>query len=414
MDDQVLVCTDTNVVAAYTFPEGKKAGVELRFSAAATSVKVSDTWIAAGSEDFTIKAMKRDKSEPYFDLEEHEAPIICMDLCDNLLASRGGDGKIIIWNLETKTVVHRITGLELCKSFELAETFGTVTFNINGGKFAYSDGKNKVIVLGTDTWTELFSLTDSGLSGNLTACAFSPLDKCLAAGTSRGEINVWSLKTKKSLRGDVKGTEPNPIMSIAWNPSAGDEFCFTDACGSLEVVTNATDSGENSGVKQKTSRKAVAPAEPSENEDIYNELGFIDDAAEDDNNMDDDDDGVSLDRIKNETLGMTGFQDGSIGGDGPAEDEKRPPSSLRGEMIPAVNLQPPFQPGSTPVGLEHRFMVWNHVGIVRSHKTDEQDMIEVEFHDSSTHHGIHTENHLNHIFASLSPAVLALACETPR
>lgn len=59
-------------------------------------------------------------------------------------------------------------------------------------------------------------------------------------------------------------------------------------------------------------------------------------------------------------------------------------------------------------------MCWNEVGIVRCHSTENNNNIEVEFHDTNIHHGIHLNNHLNHTLASLSSSVLVLACEVPR
>ena len=57
------------------------------------------------------------------------------------------------------------------------------------------------------------------------------------------------------------------------------------------------------------------------------------------------------------------------------------------------------------------FQVWNSVGIVRCHTEDEISSIEVEFHDTSTHHPLHLTNHLNHTMAALSSTALLLACE---
>lgn len=74
--------------------------------------------------------------------------------------------------------------------------------------------------------------------------------------------------------------------------------------------------------------------------------------------------------------------------------------------------QMPFQPSETQRSLEHRYMVWNHVGIVRSHTSNTENSIEVEFHDANIHHGLHMVNHLNHTMASLSSTVLALCNET--
>lgn len=78
-----------------------------------------------------------------------------------------------------------------------------------------------------------------------------------------------------------------------------------------------------------------------------------------------------------------------------------------------VPLQAAFQPASTPKHLEHRYLVWNGVGLVRAHTSNSENSIEVDFHDASVHHGIHMSNYLNHTMASLSTTVLALAGETP-
>lgn len=82
-------------------------------------------------------------------------------------------------------------------------------------------------------------------------------------------------------------------------------------------------------------------------------------------------------------------------------------------VVSSYPMQSPFQPGSTSKSLEHRYMMWNQVGIVRAHKTTNENSIEVEFHDSSVHHGLHINNYLNHTLSSLSTSVLALCSETP-
>ncbi|CAG2057194.1 unnamed protein product, partial [Timema podura] len=73
-------------------------------------------------------------------------------------------------------------------------------------------------------------------------------------------------------------------------------------------------------------------------------------------------------------------------------------------------LQPPFQPSATPQHLQHRFMVWNSVGIVRCSSVPE-DVIDVEFHDTSIHHALYIKNYMHHHIASLTQHALVLACE---
>lgn len=51
------------------------------------------------------------------------------------------------------------------------------------------------------------------------------------------------------------------------------------------------------------------------------------------------------------------------------------------------------------------------MGIVRCFNNDDDNAIEVEFHDSSVHHPLHISNSLGHTMADLSEEALVLACE---
>lgn len=117
-----------------------------------------------------------------------------------------------------------------------------------------------------------------------------------------------------------------------------------------------------------------------------------------------------MERLKNETLGLAKNDDDDL-----LELKTIRSESVADEKMINVmsSLQPAFQSSSTPSHLEHRYMVWNNVGIVKAHTTDAENSIGVEFHDASVHHDIHVGNYLNHTMAALSSTVLALACEAP-
>ena len=86
-----------------------------------------------------------------------------------------------------------------------------------------------------------------------------------------------------------------------------------------------------------------------------------------------------------------------------------PPPQL--SLDDLVQIQEPFQSGSTPVHLQSRFMVWNQVGIVKAFASDEENSIDVKFHDSSVHHPIHLGNSAGFTMADLSTEALVLASE---
>lgn len=123
---------------------------------------------------------------------------------------------------------------------------------------------------------------------------------------------------------------------------------------------------------------------------------------------------VSLEKLKNETIGKTIDDeiDEILDGHSVKTDEDTlDKQSIIMANMKKYSLQAPFQPSATPKSLEHRYMVWNNVGVVRSHSNSSE--IDIEFHDASVHHGFHLKNQLNHTMASLSKSVLALCSETP-
>ena len=74
-----------------------------------------------------------------------------------------------------------------------------------------------------------------------------------------------------------------------------------------------------------------------------------------------------------------------------------------------VRLLAAFQPGASPAGLTNRFPVYNSVGLVRAHNSEEESSLDVEFHDIAVHHTIHLANTDNCTMAALSSKLLALA-----
>ncbi len=55
--------------------------------------------------------------------------------------------------------------------------------------------------------------------------------------------------------------------------------------------------------------------------------------------------------------------------------------------------------------------MWNSVGIVRGYNDDQDNAIDVEFHDTAIHHAMHLTNTLGHTMADLSQEAVLLACE---
>lgn len=54
--------------------------------------------------------------------------------------------------------------------------------------------------------------------------------------------------------------------------------------------------------------------------------------------------------------------------------------------------------------------MWNSVGIVRGYNDDQDNAVDVEFHDTAVHHAMHLTNSLGHTMADLSQEAVLLAC----
>jgi chromosome transmission fidelity protein 4 len=55
--------------------------------------------------------------------------------------------------------------------------------------------------------------------------------------------------------------------------------------------------------------------------------------------------------------------------------------------------------------------VWNDVGLIIQYNSDDEQSINVEFHDTATHHAIHVNNTLAYNLADLSSSAVLLASE---
>lgn len=55
--------------------------------------------------------------------------------------------------------------------------------------------------------------------------------------------------------------------------------------------------------------------------------------------------------------------------------------------------------------------MWNSIGIVHCYSTEDENSIDVEFHDTSLHHALHINNFMKHTTATLTDEVSVLACE---
>ncbi|XP_005186548.2 WD repeat and HMG-box DNA-binding protein 1 [Musca domestica] len=412
--DKLLASTDRNTVQAYTFPDMDNDGTLLRFTAPVICMKVREEYLAAGSEDTKIKVLKDGESLP-LDLEGHRGPVLALDIHPKCtyLASVGGDGVLKLWDLPSGgKEIKSITGLPKANSFENAKCFGTPCFEPrNGNSLIYANGK-EIYVVNTSSWETLYTLSDEKTKGNYTCCQFSTDGSLVAAATDVGEISLFDFSTRQSKKCEPPSSECQAITCLAWSTKNNDELAYCDANGQLGTLFcsgGAMEDGADLDENAMTMDNDFGDIEFADEEAKVDggALNGVDDDDEDDENV------VSIEKLKHKVMAYT---NGSAHDDEETKDSigdvrSATPSIAGYEMPKMFKQQEPFQPGSTPAHLEHRYLAWNTVGIVTLHTDGADGAIDVEFHDASVHHSLHIPNYNNHNMASLSSTVLAMAAD---
>lgn len=201
---------------------------------------------------------------------------------------------------------------------------------------------------------------------------FSPCDKIIAGGAEDGSIVTWDLLTKNCL---FYTTENCKITAMTF--SMDNNLYLTDGRGRFIHVKNFRNSSSTTTSSEVTDKAPVVNNERSPTTGDYGEAekdvfdDGMDDLFADD---DDDENSFSISKIKAEV----GFiEDEYVGtekamkGVKPGEDDDITSvlSGSVGQPRPQVVYQTPavvnpfttpqdtFQPSSTPVHLDHRFMV---------------------------------------------------------
>ncbi|XP_072941317.1 WD repeat and HMG-box DNA-binding protein 1 [Epargyreus clarus] len=396
-DKRLYVATDNHAVQAYTFPAFDKDGIITRFTAPVTQIMSSSKIEALGcsSENMEAKICSLEGGAPLFVMSEHKGPVLSIAICPHMkyASTACGDGALRVYDIDTQKIVKEITCIPKINTFYAAKVLGRMDFEPIEGKYLAYPNNRDVTLLDTESWGQRMTFTHSSIKCAISQCLFSPCGQYLAGSTVAGQIAVWEVQSGTCM-GIVEHPTSHNVSALAWNPKGNGVLAYCDVAGQLGMLVNCY--GKDSSRIGDDAADDVEMIERDDDNDLDNII---------ENYESDDDNAISLEKLKNETLGLGG---------GSELEDSRPQSRALPPPPSAVPAQPPFQPSSTPVHLEHRYMCWNDVGIVRCHTGENgESSIDVEFHDSNLHHGINLNNYLNHTVASLSTNILALACETP-
>lgn len=408
-----FAATDENTVRIHTFPDGVGDGLVTRFTSPCRCFCISEdgSLLIAGADDFKIKVISMEENECICLYSEHQAPILSVtfDPTKEFAASASCDGTVKIWGIHDGTTEKSLDLLAKCSEPSQAKSLCQMCWS-QDGEFLLIPVKNEIQVCHRSSWEVIKLIQHSNVSETINILVMSPDSTYLAFGCVNGDMGIFHWQDMKLID---KHSHPKrlSITSMAWNPKDMGELAFCDNSGHLGFLDTVV------GTSQHTNSVAAAEASAfnDADDDIFASANAQDveggaDLDEINRFLEDADDENSIDigSIKRSLLPDAKDNDDTASVLSSKVDDQRPVHQAPAAP-PLPPVQAPFQPGSTPEHLSNRFMVWNSVGIIRQYVTEDENSIDVEFHDTSTHHAIHIDNKNDFEMADLSQQAVLFA-----
>ncbi|XP_078110102.1 WD repeat and HMG-box DNA-binding protein 1 isoform X2 [Sander vitreus] len=435
---KLVTASSNNTVQIHTFPDGDPDGILTRFTTNATHVvfNSSGSRVAAGSSDFMVKVVEVSDSSQQKTLRGHEAPVLSVtfDPKDDFLASASCDGSVVVWNIEEQSQLISWPVLQKTNDISNAKSLCRLAWQPGTAKFLAVPVETKVHLYERGSWDHVSTLSDDLQTQLINVVAWSPCGQFLAAGSVGGSLTVWDLNSKLCVERQ-KHEKGFTVCSLAWHPS-GSQIVYTDTEGCLGLLDGLSTSTSNTNTTKAPAKKAAKDYDDLFDDDDDDRL--MDEGLSETNSPvkkpvtgdddDDDDDflmpatgrvrnrGAILDDENSLDTGSLKLGQDKFGDDDDTGSAVVPAAAPLVPMRPVYEGPMPtapqkaFQPGSTPAHLTHRFMMWNSVGIVRGYNDEQDNAIDVEFHDTAVHHAMHLTNSLGHTMADLSREAVLLAC----
>ncbi|KAJ8308558.1 hypothetical protein KUTeg_013432 [Tegillarca granosa] len=412
-DRAFAILYNTNTIQAHTFPDGAPDGILTRFTAPVNHMVINSSGktLVAGSSDFTIKVVKVDNCE-HKSLRGHEAPVlsVALDPQEEYVASSSCDGSVVIWKIEDQSQLKILNILPKSNDVSLSKSLCRLTWD-STGKFLFIPVEKEIKIFERDTWNEVGKLVDETVAGIFSLAVLSPNATQLAVGSTDGHLLVFDINSKTVVE-RYKHPKGFTLTSLAWNPQVEGQIAFCDKEGQLGLLEDIAKSSSND-----TTSKSAVKKRAKETHGIFDDDDddFLLEATQDDNEpkaaepMDEDDlsnDGTAGSKV------LKPLDDSDDDAASSVSDALvLPKPVIHTETYKPTPLQNAFQAGSTPVHLSSRFMVWNSVGIIKQYNTEEENSIDIEFHDTSIHHAMHITNNYNYTMADMSTEAVILASE---
>ncbi|KAL5259164.1 hypothetical protein ACHWQZ_G009576 [Mnemiopsis leidyi] len=359
------------------------------------------------------------ETEEQSTVKGHTAPILRTTFGRKFFASSSCDGTLKIWETKSKECLKTLEIYPKSNDVDLSKVRGAVQFDEQENLIAAKE--NEIKVYSSGLWTEKKTLK----SEDMTAILELELSHCkryLVVGCKDGTMLIWDLHTYCCVNKIKCISVPS---SIATHPAeykmlVGDlrgKWRECDPYLTSEMLSNLPENSDDADVKTST-QNGVQSLIDMEAED-FDDWG--DDENQDIMNMDRDEDDIKAVASRNAAI----INDDDDDSNEPSilQMAKLPERSTTPELVKddpvqvaepepeyvGPELQEAFQVSSSPDHLKFRYLVWNDVGIITSREEEDSSYINIDFHDSTTHHPLHMVNSEGYTMGSLSKFAYSLA-----
>ncbi|KAK1422282.1 hypothetical protein QVD17_25282 [Tagetes erecta] len=381
-------------VKLYRFPGGEFESNISRFTLPIRSLSFNrqGTMLAAGGDDDGIKLINTIDGSIARVLKGHRGSITCIAFDPNseYLASVDSVGTVIIWMLQSGTIIHTLKNI----APKTSSDFSTVTalgWSPDGELLAVSGLKNDVVMYDRDTAEKLFTLRGDhtqpvcflGWSLNGKYLATSGLDK---------QVLIWDVDKKQDIE---RQKFDETICCLAWKPH-GNALAVIDVMGKYgiwDMVIPSTMKSPTEGAPDLNSKKSDGLLFFDEEEHEPSISGSLSDHGEDSlvgseppsrkrvrhfiNDEDSDDDMSSHPKVESRKRLNISSKDST--------KNRNATSTGTAAAVTGSVMQEAFQSGSTPVQPDkRRFLCYNMLGSITTMKHDEYSHIEIDFHDTGS------------------------------
>ncbi|VDK39365.1 unnamed protein product [Taenia asiatica] len=465
-DEVVIVGTEGFHVYMQNIDGGLVEGIATRFTAGVNCLALNKekTRLLAGSSDFVVKlvdltntgALSREVT-----IRGHTGPILSVDFdpLETFAATSSCDGTVRIWRLSDTLEVKRLPILS--KFIDPVFTTSRCKLkweSVNGEFLAVPVEGGINIYDRCEDWNLVRILRHSNVDKAFIECEILHDGEVLAAISADGWLVIWDPKNETVLYSthnpafghvcgmvwpqkdtiyctdnfgavgflsvDIPFKSAVELPTLDVNEGLSPDgikalFSDTDSMDFTDLMTIASDQAEKEAALAAAVAEAEAAAEATEaSEKAKKQSESHPFAAYSEDEGDDDSNTVAISKIKAAYLG-----DLNMGGDDTNEslashtkehdsEQQMVAKAAATSSASSVGIKS-FQPGSMPSGFRERFLLWNHIGVVTLFETEDPNVsksasIEVEFHDTTLHHGIHLDGQ-GFTMADLNATALMLA-----